>query len=69
MVRVDWDAYIINQTLGTDVATSLAGSIVEEQEGEPKVPARPLPRSKIVLIWIAAIAGLIAAVVIHSALR
>jgi hypothetical protein len=27
---VDWDAFITNQSLGIDVPTSLAGSIVDE---------------------------------------
>jgi hypothetical protein len=37
-MAIDWDAYIINRTLGTDVPTSVAGSSVVEQQRAPETP-------------------------------
>jgi hypothetical protein len=29
-MAIDWDAYIVNRTLGTSVPESLAGSVIED---------------------------------------
>jgi hypothetical protein len=34
-MAVDWDAFIINRTLGTDVATSVAGSMEDSDTLAP----------------------------------
>jgi hypothetical protein len=42
---IDWDAFITNQSLGIDVPTSLAGSIIDEPTAPGNSPAGPDPQS------------------------
>jgi hypothetical protein len=34
-MAIDWDAYIVNRTLGTSVPESLAGSVIEDSQPAP----------------------------------
>jgi hypothetical protein len=42
---IDWDAYIVNDSLGIDPLTSLAGSMEDEPDSGERVIATPLAAS------------------------